>query len=229
MSAPLVGRGRRARARLTALDTTSTAAGPSPVAAGLSRAGQVASRLRNRQRRQRQLPEALERVATALRAGSSLTQALGAAARATAPPLGVELTKVARETEQGRPLLEVLDRWVAGHDDRATRLAATALTLAALLGAAPARALDGVASTLRERQEVGDERQALATQAKASAAVLSIAPVGFALLLGVSDRATAAFLFGSRPGWICLILGVGLDAGGAVWMAHLVRGREGQR
>ena len=55
-----------------------------------------------------------------------------------------------------------------------TRLAATALALASGVGAASARALDGVAATLRERLELA-ENATLATQARASAVVLSAA------------------------------------------------------
>jgi tight adherence protein B len=177
-------------------------------------------------RRRALLPEALERMAAALRAGSSLPQALRSAGTTTATPLGPELAALAREADRGRPVIEILDRWVAAHDDRNTRLAATALALAAGVGAAPARAIDGVAATLRERQELAAERRALATQARTSAVVLSAAPVGFGLLLGLTDGAAARFLLGTPAGWTCLVVGLSLDAIGAVWMTRLVRTRD---
>jgi tight adherence protein B len=181
---------------------------------------QVARRAR---RRQAQIPEALERLASALRSGSSLPQALAEAGRSTAEPLGPELAGLARDAGRGRSLLDVLDGWAACHDDHATRLAATALALAAGVGAAPARAVDGVAATLRERLELAGERRALATQARTSATVLSAAPVGFALLLGLTDGAAGRFLLGTPQGWACLIVGVGLDVLGAVWMQRLTQ------
>jgi tight adherence protein B len=179
--------------------------------------------------RREQFPEALERIAAALRSGASLPQALRAAGAATPEPLGGEVMALARESEHGRPVTDVLDRWVASHDELGTRLAATALALAAGVGAAPARAVDGVAATLRERNELAAERRTLATQARSSAVVLSVAPVGFALLLGTTDRAAARFLLRSPGGWTCLAVGLGLDAVGAVWMIRLVRAEEGRR
>lgn len=185
------------------------------------RRGRVAAALR-----QRQLPEGLERIAGALRSGSSTPQAIAEAGRAVADPLGGELAGLARSMRHGRPLVDAVDDWAAGHGDKGTRLVATALVLATKVGAAPARALDGVAATLRERLELADERHALATQARVSAVVLSLAPVAFALLLAVSDPAVAGFLFSTASGWACLVVGGGLDALGAAWMARLTRSAD---
>jgi tight adherence protein B len=178
-------------------------------------------RATTRHRRRQQLPEALERLAGSLRTGSSLPHALHEAGRSTEAPLGPELTAMAQEAEGGRPLIEVLDRWTEVNDDTGTRLAATALALAAGVGAAPARAIDGVATTLRERLAQSAERRAQATQARYSAVVLSAAPLVFTGLLAATNRAAADFLLKTPSGWACLAIGLGLDAAGAVWMMRL--------
>lgn len=188
----------------------------------------VARRRRTRAllERRNQLPQALELLASAMRSGSSLPRALGEAGRATAAPLGPELVALAVGADQGQPMAAVLDGWGRQHDDPGTRLAATALVLATVVGMAPARAVDGVAATLRERLEVNAERRALASQARASAVVLSLAPLLLALLLGMGDGAAGRFLLHSRAGWVCLAVGLGLDAIGAWWMARLIRGER---
>lgn len=173
--------------------------------------------------RQRQLPEALERIAGALRSGSSTPQAVSAAGELVDDPLGQELRVVAIAMRRGRSLADAVDEWAAGRRDDGTRLVATALVLASNLGAAPARAVDGVASTLRERLDLANERHALATQARVSAIVLSAAPFGFALLLAASDPVIAHFLLGTTAGWTCLLVGGALDATGALWMTRLTR------
>jgi tight adherence protein B len=176
--------------------------------------------------RQQQLPEGLERIAGALRSGFSTPQAMAEAGRSVADPVGGELAGLARSMAHGRPVVEAVDDWAIARSDHGTRLAATALVLASRIGAAPARALDGVAATLRERLELADERHALATQARVSAMVLSLAPVAFASLLAVSDPAVARFLFSTMSGWACLAVGGGLDALGAVWMSRLTRSAD---
>ncbi|HEU5083238.1 MAG TPA: hypothetical protein VFU14_07865, partial [Acidimicrobiales bacterium] len=67
------------------------------------------------------------------------------------------------------------------------------------------------------------EAAALATQGKASAAVLTLAPLGFAFLLTSLDPSAGRFLLGTPVGWLCIAVGLTLDAVGAWWMAALVR------
>jgi tight adherence protein B len=205
-----------------------------PVALALAVFGlAVAPTLARRRRRARalvkrrtQLPPALERLAAGLRAASSLPVALGEAGRATPHPLGRELEALAHDAGRGQPMAAVLDGWTRRHDDPGTRLAATALSLATVVGVASARAVDGVSATLRERLELSAERRALTSQARTSAVVLSAAPLLFALLLGVSDGAAGRFLLQSRAGWACIVGGLALDALGAWWMARLTRGER---
>jgi tight adherence protein B len=211
------------------LATAGLAVGPhAAVALALvAAAGPVRARLAERRARRRQrevqLPAALDRLAAAVRSGASLTMALDEVGGALDAPLGPELAALAREAGHGRPVREVLDGWSAAHDDAGTRLAASAMVLATVVGSAPARAIDGVAATVRERLDLAAERRALAAQARMSALVLSIAPVGFAALLVVGDTAAAGFLLGTPAGWACLVTGTGLDAAGAWWMARLSR------
>ena len=223
---------RRWPAAAGALALAWLAAGPTATAVLAAGAGACAARTRMRTafaaRRARagQLPAALDRLSTALRSGASLPAAIAEAGAATPPPLGDELAAVARAADRGRPLVAVLDEWSATRDDRGTRLAATALVLAAAVGSAPARAVDGVAATLRERIDLAAERRALATQARTSALVLAAAPAAFALVLLTADRAAADFLLRHPTGWACLAAGGALDATGAWWMARLTRGDE---
>lgn len=178
-------------------------------------------------RRSAQLPVALERMAAALRTGSSLPQALAEAGYDVEAPLGPELAGLARMVDTGSGMVDALDRWIAQHDDSGTRLAATALVLSAGVGAAPARALDGVATTLRDRISLAGERRAQGAQARCSAAVLSAAPVAFTGLLVAGNRAAGRFLLGTPLGWTCLLAGLGLDLTGALWMARLIRTAPG--
>lgn len=179
-----------------------------------------------RRRRIAQFPAALDGLATSLRSGASLPTALAEAAATTPPPLGPELAALATSTARGRSLAAALDDWSAAHDDRSTRLAATAMILATRVGTAPARAVEGVAATLRERSDLAGERRALAAQARASTLVLAAAPLVFGMILLAGDEAAADFLLRTPAGWACLTIGIALDALGAWWMARLTRGQD---
>ncbi|MEO7430391.1 MAG: hypothetical protein ABIY48_13530, partial [Acidimicrobiales bacterium] len=79
-------------------------------------------------RRDAQLPLALERVASAVRAGSALGQAIISTAPAVPDPLGAELHSLAAEIEHGAGLGAALRRWGTSVGSGAhERLAAAAL------------------------------------------------------------------------------------------------------
>jgi tight adherence protein B len=181
---------------------------------------------RHRRRRQRdaQLPDALDRLAAALRAGQAPGPALVAVAAEVPDPLGTELQSIARRLTGGVSLADALDAWATrptASDD--VRLAAATITLGAGAGGAVARAVDGVAATLRERGELAAEVRALATQARSSAAVLAVAPIGFSALVAMVEPAIVAFLLTTPVGLGCLAVGGALQAFGAAWMARIVR------
>lgn len=173
-------------------------------------------------RRTAQLPEALDAVGAGLRGGLGLAAAIEGAA-SVGPPLGPELARVGREVAAGRPLEAALERWRTDAPDASTALAGAALELAAAVGGPGARAVDGAAASLRDRLAAEAETDALATQAKASAAVLTLAPIAFAVLLSTLDPTAGRFLVGTPAGWLCITAGLALDAAGAVWMSALVR------
>lgn len=172
------------------------------------------------------LPPAVEAVAAALRSGASLRQALDECARATGGPVGADLSLVAGAVHGGAGVVPALEGWAARRPLSGVRLAAAALCLGAETGGAEARAVDGVAATLRSRLAVEAEARALATQARASAAVLAAAPVAFCALTVATDAAASRFLFRTPAGLALLAAGLGLDVLGALWMAHLTRRGE---
>ena len=179
---------------------------------------------RSADRRDAQLPQALERLASSVRAGSALGPAFAAMARSTPEPLGHELRTTAAEVEHGAGLATALDRWSdRPHSGSEVRLAAAALCLAADAGGEVARSVDRVAATLRERRELRAEVRALATQARASAGVLAAAPLAFTALVSSVEPAAITFLLTSPVGLICLAAGLTLEALGAAWMAHILR------
>jgi tight adherence protein B len=174
-------------------------------------------------RRDAQLPASLERMASALRAGAAPPTAFVAMTEAAPAPLRAELRVPAAEIQHGASMATAVERWAARPDaSPAVRLAGTALALGVDTGGEVARSIDRVAATLRERRELQAEVHALATQARASAVVLGLAPVGFTALVSTIEPGMARFLLTTPVGLACLIGGLGLEACGALWMARIV-------
>ena len=192
------------------------------VVAGAERLGERARPARRWARRDAQLPDALERLGSAIRGGRALGPAVIEVARGLPDPLGSELREVSAALSHGAGVTTALAAWAArlGASSE-VRLVAAALTLGAEGGGEVARAVDRVASTLRERRELAGEVRALATQARASAVVLAVAPLIFAALVATIEPSAIAFLVATPAGLGCLGLGLGLEALGARWMVSI--------
>ncbi len=184
-----------------------------------TRRGQADARL------ERALPGALEAVARSLRSGASLRQAVEEAGSAggTGRVLGAELSRAAAEAAQGASLVTALEgvgtRWPLP----GVRLGVAALCLGAETGGAQARAVDGVAATVRERLAVSAELRALSSQARISALVIGLAPIGFGAFAAATDPRTSQFLLHTPAGLILLATGLILDGLGWLWMQRLAR------
>jgi tight adherence protein B len=182
-----------------------------------SRRGRADARLES------QLPAGLEAVARALRSGASLRQAVEEAAGRTPGRLGDELGRVAVQAARGYPLVGALEAMARRRPLPGVRLAVAALCLGAETGGTQARAVDGVATTLRDRLGVAAEVKALSAQARMSALVMSVAPLAFGAFAAATDPRTAAFLFHTMAGSLLLGAGALLDGAGWLWMSRLSR------
>ena len=182
-----------------------------------SRRGQGAARV------EAALPVALEAMARALRSGGSMRQAVEEAAVATPEPLAAELRLVSAQAARGGPLATALQGLGERQPLPGVRLAVAALCLGVETGGAQARAVDGVASTLRDRLGVTAEVRALSAQARLSAVIIGLAPVGFGAFAAATDPRTATFVFHTVPGLLLLAVGLALDGLGWLWMRRLSR------
>ena len=192
----------------------------------------------------RELPDLIESLARSLRSGASMRGALAEAAAASDGPIAEELRAVHRSIVAGRAVSESLEAWGGLHVapssagplplrrrgrtmhtelDRSVRLAASALAIAAEVGGAQARMIDAVALTLREQRVIAGDVAASAAQARLSAIVLVAVPLVFAVMQMATNPDAQRFMTGTPAGMACLLLGIGLDGLGAVWMHALVR------
>lgn len=154
-----------------------------------------------------------------LAAGRSLAQAIDGVGSALGP-VGSELRRQ-RARHRGSPVQTVLDAWAAQQPNPGPELVADALALAGSSGGSQVRALQGVGETLREHRALDREVRALGSQAQASATVLVVTPVIFAVLVGVVDRDIGRFMVATPAGWVCLTAGLLLDLAGGWWMRRL--------
>lgn len=215
----------------TGLSAAAVALVAGPVPASLAAAavavapvvGLQAGRGRRLARMEAGLPAALEAVARSLRSGGSLRQAVEEASTSCRGALRAELAGIARSAGQGVTMVDALDRWAGRAPVPGVRLAVAALSLGVETGGAQARAVDGVASTIRDRLAVAAEVRAQSSQVRASVLVIATAPVAFCAFASATDARTSTFLFRTPLGWAFLTAGLLLDAISLLWMRRLAR------
>jgi tight adherence protein B len=167
------------------------------------------------------LPTVIDAMVASLASGASLVQAVAAGA-ALDGPAGSDLAVVVARQRRGVALQASLDQWAGNRLRPGASLLADALALAGASGASQARALEQVGATLRERAALGREVRALGAQARLSAVVLVVVPLGFATVVALVDDRIGRFLLATPLGWACIGGGLALDAVGAAWMHRLV-------
>jgi len=167
------------------------------------------------------VPLLLDDAATGLRAGSSLLMALRAAGGRAPAALAADVGALVDSVEQGGALAEELRRWSARQPRPAVHLASAALAVGARTGGRQGRALDAVAETLRDRAAVRREAVALATQARASALVMAVIPLVFAVAAAVLDPRVGHVLVHTPLGIGCLLGGLALDGVAGLWMNRI--------
>lgn len=170
------------------------------------------------------LPDAVDALASALRSGQAPGLALAATSSVAPPGLAAQLRAAAEATGRGVPLADAVDRWAATSDLDGVALVAAAVSVTARAGGEVGRSLASVADTLRERRALRREVRALSAQARLSATVLALAPLGFAVVSVGIDPASARFLLGTPLGIACLVGGATLDTAGWVWMRRITDG-----
>jgi Flp pilus assembly protein TadB len=180
-------------------------------------------RVADRKDRDRDLPEFVDQIIRSLRSGESLPRAIrSAAATRTAD----DHRQLVADLDAGEPVGEAITKWSEAAKSPLRDLAAVALGLAATSGGSVATVLGGVSESLRERIALEREVRALSSQARASAMVMIIAPIGFAFVGASADSRVATLLLTRPLGWACLIVGIGLNAIGGWWMSRMIAGTK---
>lgn len=170
-----------------------------------------------------QLVDAVAVVASALRTGRSLPQALELAGAEVGAPLGPTLTQSADRVRLGEPLDTALQEWEERLGTADARLVAGVLRLHRRTGGALASALDELGQTLRARLRGDGEVRALTAQARLSAAILGLLPLGFFLFLSVVSRRDIEAAYRTTAGASAIAVGIVLEGLAFLWIRRLLR------
>ncbi|WP_395064386.1 type II secretion system F family protein [Paraburkholderia silvatlantica] len=152
----------------------------------------------------RQLPDALLMVASALRAGASFPVALESAAQESRPPISQELALLIREIRLGVDMADALTHMEKRIPMQDFLMATAAISISREVGGNLAETLETVARTLRDKQQMEGKIRSLTAQGKAQGWVMTLLPVFLMLVLSHMEPTAMEPLFNKPIGWATL-------------------------
>jgi tight adherence protein B len=169
-----------------------------------------------------QLDDSLQLLASSLRAGHSLLQAIASVAREAEEPTKDEFARILNETRVGRELRIALDETAARMASDDFVWVTQAIAINREVGGNLAEVLDGVGHTIRERNQIRGQVKALSAEGKLSAYVLMALPIGVVLFLSMANPAYIGKLVESLAGYVMVGVCVVLMVVGALWLRKVV-------
>jgi tight adherence protein B len=126
---------------------------------------------------QQGLPEALDLMVSAIRAGHSLVAAIGSASRECADPIGCEFKACFEEQNYGLEMKTALDNMINRVPLQDLRIVATAIIIQKESGGNLAEVLDKTSHVIRERFRLKRQVSVHTAQGRATGWVLTLLPV----------------------------------------------------
>lgn len=170
-----------------------------------------------------QLDDLVQLLASNLRAGHSVLQAMDSITQELDEPGASEIARVVNQVRVGRDLGEALEETAERMDSDDFRWIAQAIAIHRQVGGNLAEVMDTVGETIRERNQIRRQVAALSAEGKMSAYVLGALPFGVALLLQIISPDHMARFTQSVLGYFMLFVAFLLLALGSFWLSRIVK------
>lgn len=169
-----------------------------------------------------QLPDSIDLIGRALRAGHPLSSGFKMAADDGAEPVATELRRVFEEQRFGLPLQDSL----LGMADRIplmdVRILVTAILIQREVGGNLAEILDNLANVIRQRFTIRRQLRVYTAQGRMTGYLLAVLPIAVGLLLYSINPGYMNIMLEDRTGKIILGFGFCLQLAGYMWIRKIV-------
>lgn len=172
---------------------------------------------------ERQLPDVLTLIASSLSTGFSLAQAIDAITRDAQEPSGKEFSRALAETRIGSDIEDSLGRLAERMASTNLEWTVMAIRIQRQVGGNLAETLRTTAKTLRDREALTRQVQALSAEGRLSAYILIALPVGLLGYMLLVNRSYISLLWTSLMGLGMSTAGVIALVVGVFWMRKVVK------
>jgi tight adherence protein B len=171
---------------------------------------------------QQGLPEALDLMVSALRAGHSLIAAMGSVARECADPVGCEFRTCFEEQNYGLELKTALDNLISRVPLQDLRIVSTAIMIQKESGGNLAEVLDKTSHVVRERFRLKRQVGVHTAQGRMTGIVLTLLPIVLGIAMYFLNPAMMSILWTNPIGVKMLWIASGMLVVGGLIIRHIV-------
>jgi len=168
------------------------------------------------------LPEALDLMVSALRAGHSLIAAMGSVARECADPIGCEFKGCFEEQNYGLEMRTAMENLINRVPLQDLRIVATAIMIQKESGGNLAEVLDKTGHVIRERFRLKRQVGVHTAQGRMTGLVLTFLPVGLGIALYMVNPEMISILWKNPIGLKLLYSACGMLVIGGFIIRHIV-------
>lgn len=169
-----------------------------------------------------QMPEALELMSQALRAGHALPAGIQLVAEQLHDPIGTEFARVHAEQDLGIPMEEALEHLAQRIDLLDMRMFVTAIQIQRQTGGDLTEMMDRISAVIRDRIRILGQVRALTAEGRLSGWILTLLPLFVLLLLFYVNPAHPQTLFDNSEGVIMMIVAVVMQILGMLIIRKIV-------
>jgi tight adherence protein B len=177
---------------------------------------------REKRKFEKQLPDTLILLATSLRAGYSLLQAVEAVATEAPDPTAREFNRSLNEARLGIPVTQALDGITQRTQSEDFRWAVMAIEIQREVGGNLAEVLQTVADTMLARNRLKGDIRAMTAEGRISAIIVGALPFALAAFMWFSNPEYLSPLFSTTQGLVAIGVGLVLMAAGIFWLRKIV-------
>jgi tight adherence protein B len=168
------------------------------------------------------LPDAIDLMVRALRAGHSINSAIEVVAEQSVEPVAGEFHALFKQQAYGLPFRESLLQMAARFPSRDLQFLVTAMLVQKETGGNLTEILDRTSNVVRERLRIRGEVRVHTAQGRLTGWILGLLPVGMLVLINVVNPGYSHVLMDSPTGQKILYVGMGLMCIGGLVIRKIV-------
>lgn len=172
------------------------------------------------------LPDAIDMMSRALRAGHSMTASINVIAEQAAEPVKTEFSEVFKQQNFGLPIREAMGQMLERVPSQDLRVMVTGVLVQKETGGNLVEILDRTAHTIRERLRIQGEIRTHTAQGRLTGYILCALPIVMLVVINYINPGYSKVLTDTPTGHTIAYIGIGLLITGGLIIRHIINGIE---